>query len=61
MVSTCVFNRRKGINGCSALTRKQCGNENMHECECPFFKDKEDYKLTIEGYIEEKRTTSTRN
>ena len=54
MVSTCVFNRRKGINGCSALTRKQCGNENMHECECPFFKDKEDYKLTIEGYVERK-------
>ena len=54
MVSTCVFNIRKGVKGCSALTRKQCENENMHECECPFFKDKEDYELTVEGYVKRK-------
>ena len=54
MVSTCVFNRRKGINGCSALTRKQCEFAGADECECVFFKNRKDYKLTIEGYIEDK-------
>lgn len=54
MTSTCGFNRRKGINGCSALKRKQCEFEGADEFECPFFKDQEDYKLTVEGYVKRK-------
>ena len=54
MKRICVFNRGKGINRCSALTRKQCEFEGADEFECPFFKDQEDYKLTVEGYVERK-------
>ena len=54
MVSTCVFNIRKGMKGCSALTRKQCEFEGADEFECPFFKNKEDYKLTVEGFVKRK-------
>ena len=54
MTSMCVFNRRKGMNGCSALTRKQCEFAGADECECSFFKNKEDYELTVEGYVERK-------
>ena len=54
MTSMCVFNRRKGVNGCSALTRKQCEFAGADECECSFFKNKEDYKLTVEGHVKRK-------
>ena len=54
MKRICVFNRGKGMNRCSALTRKQCEFEGADEFECPFFKDQEDYKLTVEGYVERK-------
>ena len=54
MISTCVFNIRKGMNGWSALTRKQCEFAGADECEWSFFKNKEDYKLTVEGYVKRK-------
>lgn len=54
MASLCVFNRRKGRNGCSALTHKQCEYAGADECECEFFKHKDDWKLTVQGYVERK-------